>query len=140
MKNSAIKQLFAIQKNCQVDDIDVEFVSCEGNVYEFNVDIKDNERGFFETLVFKCESEEKTQYSLEDTIIIDLYRGVLDNVQLPHGVDSYLVRDYDIEEQDQQFRHIPENEYPSLVIDIEGGMITNVNNKTGFKYVINDHD
>lgn len=73
-------------------------------------------------------------------IIIRVWRGLVDHVELPASIKEYLIRDYDIEEELADFRSIPESQYPDLVIDVKGGMVTNVINNTAFDHVVIDND
>lgn len=73
---------------------------------------------------------------------IDIYVkfGMVTDVVLPDDVSEYLIRDYDVPENEQDFKQIPESEYPDLVIDIKGGCVVDVRNNTGYEHCIFDED
>lgn len=73
---------------------------------------------------------------------IDIYveSGMVTDVVLPDDVSEYLIRDYDIPYDEQDFQTIHESEYPDLVIDIKGGCVVDVWNNTGYNYHIFDSD
>ena len=73
---------------------------------------------------------------------IDIYVkwGLVTHAELPDGVDEYLLRDYDIPLEEQDFLQIPESDYPDLVIDLKGGRVVDVWNNTGYDYHIFDDD
>lgn len=56
MKNRAVKEMFAIQYNCNSDAIEVEFlVRLPDDTYEFKVIIQTDEIN--ETLFFSCKTQ-----------------------------------------------------------------------------------